>query len=117
LVFLACLQVLLGLNPDEMNVFDGKSVVHMKVSELSYSRKVHESIRVVIFQKSAPQENFRVFPPAEFEGPEYYKTNVSPILADGSQVDASVYVWQDSERCALALLSFCASQSDDGTLN
>ncbi|EIE26750.1 AIG2-like protein [Coccomyxa subellipsoidea C-169] len=34
----------------------------------------------------------------EFEGEEYYKTDATPILADGSQVDASVYVWQDSAR-------------------
>lgn len=37
---------------------------------------------------------------AEFEGDEYYKTEVKPTLADGSTVDASVYVWQDSARYA-----------------
>ena len=36
----------------------------------------------------------------EFEGDEYYKTDVRPALEDGSQVNASVYVWQDSARYA-----------------
>ncbi|BDA40600.1 AIG2-like protein D [Coccomyxa sp. Obi] len=34
----------------------------------------------------------------EFEGEEYYKADAVPILDDGTQVEASVYVWQDSAR-------------------
>ena len=37
---------------------------------------------------------------AEFEGDEYYKTEVRPRLEDGSAAHASIYVWQDSERQA-----------------
>jgi len=35
---------------------------------------------------------------AEFEGDEYYKQDAIPTLDDGTQVKASVYVWQDSAR-------------------
>ena len=37
---------------------------------------------------------------AEFEGDEYYKTEVRPRLEDGSAAHASIYVWQDSARHA-----------------
>ena len=40
------------------------------------------------------------FPSAEFEGDEYYKTEVKPQLEDGSALKTSIYVWQESARRA-----------------
>lgn len=45
------------------------------------------------------QSNFFSLPHAdEFEGDEYYKMRVRPVLEDGSQVEADVYIWQDRLR-------------------
>lgn len=36
---------------------------------------------------------------AEFEGDEYYKADIRPrLLGDDSEVDTSVYLWQDRSR-------------------
>jgi hypothetical protein len=35
---------------------------------------------------------------AEFEGDEYYKTEVKPLLKNGEAADTSIYVWQESAR-------------------
>lgn len=49
---------------------------------------------LVLFELT-PEEMFTF---DEFEGEEYYKAQVQPQLADGSSVEAEVYLWQEKLR-------------------
>ena len=97
------LQMLFGLTDREMAVFDGKN---WRLQHPIQGGPHNPSIPLSILGSAFIQGcdviamNCENAHHAEFEGDEYYKTEVRPKLEDGSAAHASIYVWQDSARHA-----------------
>lgn len=52
------------------------------------------------YKYRAPKSMLTTSMPAEFEGDEYYKRDVKPLLENGDEPETNIYLWQESARHA-----------------
>ena len=90
-----CEQVLFDLTPREMEIFDGD------LQSLPICCVLPRMPNCCSNQSSV----IALSCPPEFEGDEYYKAEVRPMLEDGGALDTSIYVWQESARYATRMIT------------